>query len=241
MNAKWAHASVPNAFSQSFLWCSCSFTLDLKTAAHVLALFSLLKRGGGRRSDFSCWVYRLDSSLFILLPFAELAGRIQAGEGKQVLIFLSNDSSVVCVVLSSKALLFSKWITVTINNLHKFQKALFALLNLLNDLDSNIKNFSQRWERLFIPKLGEQFWWYSNRASFAYRKECSSSVSMMEKKLQVISAVVLVAVVSFSWFCFNHCDLAAAAAMLLGLRNVALAVFFLYAVKTVTHWLVMIF
>lgn len=50
---------------------------------------------------------------------------------------------------------------------------------------------------------------------------------MMEKKnkLQVISAAVLVAVVSFSWFCFNCCDLAAAAAMLLGLRNVALAFF----------------
>lgn len=46
------------------------------------------------------------------------------------------------------------------------------------------------------------------------------------KKLQVISAVVLVAVVSFSWFCFNLCDLAAAAAMLLGLRNVALASFY---------------
>lgn len=45
------------------------------------------------------------------------------------------------------------------------------------------------------------------------------------KKLRVISAVALVAVVSFSWFCFNPCDLAAAAAMLLGLRNEALAFF----------------
>lgn len=71
--------------------------------------------------------------------------------------------------------------TVPINTLHKFQRVLFALLNLLNNLDSNIRNFSQRWESLFIPKLEKQFWWYSNRASFAYRKECNSSVIMMEK------------------------------------------------------------
>lgn len=45
------------------------------------------------------------------------------------------------------------------------------------------------------------------------------------KKLEVISAVVLVAVVSFSWFCFSLCDLAAAAAMLLGLRIVSSAFF----------------
>ena len=153
------------------------------------------KEVGGERSDFSCWVYRFDSSLFILLPFAELAERIQAGEGKEVLIFLGNISSVVYVVLSSKALLFSKWITVTINNLHKFQRALFALLNLLNDLDSNIKNFSQRWESLFIAKPGKQFWWYSNWPSFAYRKECSSPVAMMEKNYESF-------LLSFLWLWF---------------------------------------
>lgn len=52
---------------------------------------------------------------------------------------------------------FQNWITVTIKNLHKFQSALFALLNLLNDLDSNIKNFSQSRESFFIPKRGNNF------------------------------------------------------------------------------------
>lgn len=153
---------------------------------------------GGERSGFSCWVYRLESSLFISLPFAELAERIQAGEGKQVLIFLGNNSSVGYVVLSSKALLFSKWTAVTINNLYRFQRALFALLNLVYDLDSNIKNFSQRWESLFIPKLGKQFRWYSNRASFAYRKECSSPVTMMEKNYESFLLSLL-----WLWFLFH--------------------------------------
>jgi len=41
------------------------------------------------------------------------------------------------------------------------------------------------------------------------------------EKLKLISATILVAEVSFSWFYFNCCDLAAAAAVLCALRNVA--------------------
>lgn len=77
---------------------------------------------------------------------------------------------------------FPKWIIVAISNFLKFQRTLFALLNLLTELDSNI-NFSRRWENLLVPELVKQFWCYSNTASFAYRKECNYPDSMMEKKI----------------------------------------------------------
>lgn len=152
---------------QSFLLCSCSFTLDLKAAAHALALFSLFKEVRGEGSDFSA---ESIGFFHLAVPLTELTGRVQAGEGKVLLKFLGNISCAVYLVLSSQALIFSTWITVTINNLHKFQRALFALLNLLNDLDSDIKNSSRRWENLFIPKPGKQFCWYSDRASPAIEK-----------------------------------------------------------------------
>lgn len=87
----------------------------------------------------------------------------------------------------------------------------------------------------FRSQTGETILVLKQSSQLCLQKGMQFSSHYGKKKLGVISAVILVVVVSFSWFCFNLCDLAAAAAMLLGLRNDILAFFFLLCLKTVTH------